>query len=134
MPVNKPHLEFHRVDMNTGWSTPPGYPPGIEQKILAGGLDEERRAASRLLRFAPGVFTTAPFVHEYWEEVYLIAATSRSATMPKAGRRELSAGHLRLPATGRGAWPIQVIERRMPALRDPLLRGGCGLSRHFSKP
>ena len=26
----------------------------------------------RLLRFAPGVFTTEPFVHEYWEEVYLI--------------------------------------------------------------
>ena len=75
MPVNKPHLEFHRVDMNTGWSTPPGYPPGIEQKILAGALDEERKSGSRtrLLRFAPGVFTTAPFVHEYWEEVYLIS-------------------------------------------------------------
>ena len=47
---------------------------GIEQKILAGALDEERRSGSRtrLLRFAPGVFTTEPFVHEYWEEVYLI--------------------------------------------------------------
>src|SRR5205823_12896907 len=47
---------------------------GIEQKILAGALDEGRRTGSRtrLLRFAPGVFTTAPFVHEYWEEVYLI--------------------------------------------------------------
>src|SRR5271167_5052325 len=75
MPVNKPHLEFHRVDMNSGWSTPSGYPPGIEQKILAGKLDEERRSGSRtrLLRFAPGAFTTAPFVHEYWEEVYLIS-------------------------------------------------------------
>ena len=75
MPVNKPHLEFHLIDMNSGWWTPPGYPPGIEQKILAGGLDEERNSGSRtrLLRFAPGVFTTAPFVHEYWEEVYLIS-------------------------------------------------------------
>ena len=74
MPVNKPHLEFHRVDMSSGWSTPPGYPPGIEQKILAGALDEQSRSGSRtrLLRFAPGVFTTQPFVHEYWEEVYLI--------------------------------------------------------------
>src|ERR1700712_1452023 len=27
---------------------------------------------SRLLRFQPGVFTTAPFVHDYWEEVYLL--------------------------------------------------------------
>ncbi len=74
MQVNKPHREFHAVDMTTGWSTPPGYPAGIEQKILAGTLDEEHRSGSRtrLLRFAPDVFTTAPFVHEYWEEVYLI--------------------------------------------------------------
>jgi hypothetical protein len=74
MRVNKPHLEFHRVDMSAGWSTPQGYPSGIEQKILAGSLDEQRRNGSRtrLLRFAPGVFTTEPFVHGYWEEVYLI--------------------------------------------------------------
>jgi hypothetical protein len=74
MPVNKPHLEFHAVDMHGGWATPSGYPDGIEQKILAGGLDEERRRGSRtrLLRFRPGVFTTAPFVHDYWEEVYLM--------------------------------------------------------------
>ena len=74
MQVNKSHREFHAVDMTTGWSTPPGYPAGIEQKILAGTLDEERRSGSRtrLLRFAPEVFTTLPFVHEYWEEVYLI--------------------------------------------------------------
>jgi hypothetical protein len=74
MPVNKPHLEFHPVDMTRGWQTPAGYPPGIEQKILAGGLDEEHRTGSRtrLLRFAPGVYTTAPFVHDYWEEVYLV--------------------------------------------------------------
>jgi hypothetical protein len=74
MPVNKPHLEFHAIDMTTGWSTPAGYPAGIEQKILAGTLDEARKSGSRtrLLRFAPEVFTTVPFVHEYWEEVYLI--------------------------------------------------------------
>ena len=64
MPVSKPHLEFHAVDMGAGWSTPPGYPAGIEQKILAGVLDETGKGGSRtrLLRFAPGVFTTAPFV------------------------------------------------------------------------
>src|SRR5258708_5451617 len=75
MPVNKEHKEFHAVDMSTGWETPPGYPAGIEQKILSGALDEtsKRGSRSRLLRFAPGVFTTAPFVHAYWEEVYLVA-------------------------------------------------------------
>jgi hypothetical protein len=74
MAVNKPHLEFHALDMASGWSVPTGYPAGIEQKILAGGLDERRKSGSRtrLLRFAPGAFTTDPFVHDYWEEVYLI--------------------------------------------------------------
>ena len=64
MPINKPHLEFHRVDMSSGWSTPAGYSRGIEQKVLAGILDEERRSGSRtrLLRFAPGVFTTEPWL------------------------------------------------------------------------
>jgi hypothetical protein len=75
MPVNKRHDEFHAVDMERGWETPPGYPRGIEQKILAGGLDEKNRRGtrSRLLRFAPGVFTTEPFVHDYWEEVFLVS-------------------------------------------------------------
>ena len=74
MQVNKPHREFHAVDMTAGWEIPAGYPAGIEQKILAGTLDEAGRSGSRtrLLRFAPEIFTTAPFVHEYWEEVYLI--------------------------------------------------------------
>lgn len=75
MAVNKEHKEFHAVDMEQGWETPAGYPAGIQQKILAGSLDEKGRRGtrSRLLRFAPGVYTTAPFVHEYWEEVYLVS-------------------------------------------------------------
>jgi hypothetical protein len=75
MAVNKRHHEFHALDMNAGWETPAGYPAGIAQKILAGELDESRKRGSRtrLLRFAPGVFTTEPFVHEYWEEVYLVS-------------------------------------------------------------
>lgn len=75
MAIDKEHLEFHAVDMASGWETPPGYPAGIEQKILAGKLDEsaKRGNRTRLLRFAPGVFTTAPFVHDYWEEVYLVS-------------------------------------------------------------
>ena len=75
MPVNKPHLEFRSLDLAAGWQVPAGYPAGIEQKILAGSLDETRKrgSRSRLLRFKPGVFTTEPFVHEYWEEVYLLS-------------------------------------------------------------
>ena len=75
MPVNKAHDEFHAVDLSGGWEVPKGYPRGIEQKILSGSLDElnKRGSRTRLLRFAPGEFTTTPFVHEYWEEVYLVS-------------------------------------------------------------
>jgi len=75
MTVNKEHAEFHALDMSVGWETPPGYPKGIAQKILSGALDEAARRGTRtrLLRFAPGAFTTTPFLHDYWEEVYLIS-------------------------------------------------------------
>lgn len=75
MPVNKKHDEFYTLDMDGGWEVPAGYPAGIQQKIISGALDEESRRGTRtrLLRFAPGVYTTAPFSHEYWEEVYLIS-------------------------------------------------------------
>src|SRR5438477_2476408 len=75
MPMNKPHLEFHKIDMNEGWVTPQGYPAGIQQKILASDLNETRKMGSRtrLLRFAPGTYTAAPFVHDHWEEVYLVS-------------------------------------------------------------
>ncbi|WP_119271678.1 cupin domain-containing protein [Taklimakanibacter deserti] len=75
MPVGKEHKEFHALDMASGWHVPQGYPPGIEQKILAGALDETARTGNRtrLLRFQPGARTTKPFVHDYWEEVYILA-------------------------------------------------------------
>ena len=74
MAIHKEHKEFYKIDPNLGWETPQGYPRGIEQQILAGALDENagRGHRTRHLRFAPGVYTTEPFVHEYWEEVYLV--------------------------------------------------------------
>lgn len=75
MVLKKEHKEFHAVDLGQGWHTPAGYPAGIQQKILAGQLDEENKVGNRtrLLRFAPGTYTTKPFVHDYWEEVYLLS-------------------------------------------------------------
>jgi mannose-6-phosphate isomerase-like protein (cupin superfamily) len=75
MTMDKEHREFHQIDLTIGWLAPPGYPAGIEQKILAGGLDEsaKRGNRTRLLRFAPGASTPLPFVHDYWEEVYLVS-------------------------------------------------------------
>lgn len=75
MAVNKLHNEFHTLDMSSGWEVPAGYPEGIKQKIISGALDEvnNRGSRTRLLRFDAGVYTTAPFEHEYWEEVYLLS-------------------------------------------------------------
>jgi hypothetical protein len=75
MKFDKGHKEFHTLDMGNGWQVPPGYPPGFQQKIIAGALDEndKRGNRTRLLRLAPGTFSTAPFVHDYWEEVFLLA-------------------------------------------------------------
>ncbi len=74
MAINKLHDEFKTLDMSVGWEVPAGYPEGIKQKILSGALDENAHTGSRtrLLKFDPGVFTTAPFVHTYWEEVFLV--------------------------------------------------------------
>ena len=75
MPIKKQHKEFHPVDMGSGWETPPGYPTGFKQKILAGRLDEENQTGTRtrLLRIEPGTYTTKPFIHDFWEEVYLLS-------------------------------------------------------------
>ena len=75
MAVEKKHREFHTLDMKGGWVTPPGYPKSFTEKILAGSLDEanKRGSRTRLLKLEPGAFTTAPFVHTYWEEVYLLS-------------------------------------------------------------
>lgn len=75
MTISKEHREFHELDLTTGWRTPAGYPKGIEEKILAGRLDEKARTGNRtrLLRFEPGARTDMPFVHDYWEEVFLVS-------------------------------------------------------------
>jgi len=77
MAVTKLHREFHAIAMDgDGWQLPEGYKPGggVDEKILSGSLDGDgkRGSRTRLLRFQPGVFTTRPFVHDYWEEVFLL--------------------------------------------------------------
>ncbi len=75
MRTPKMHQEFETLDMDEGWEVPPGYPPSIAEKVLSGSLDEQNKHGNRtrLLRFLPGAFTTEPFVHDYWEEVFLVS-------------------------------------------------------------
>src|SRR6185295_8587058 len=70
----KQHMEFVKVDVNAGWERPEGYPPGFWQKILASDIDEKAKRGSRtrLLKIDAGAFSTEPFVHDHWEEVYVV--------------------------------------------------------------
>ena len=125
MANNKTHDEFHAVDMAEGWEVPAGYPAGIEQKILSGSLDEAARTGSRtrLLRFRPGVFTTRPFVHEYWEEVFLVSG-------------DLTVGNDANGAGGEGFAPNTYACRPPGAVHGPFRSdGGCLLlETHYFDP
>ncbi|MBN3833064.1 cupin [Burkholderia sp. Ac-20344] len=76
MAINKLHDEFHPLDMQRDWRLPEGYDPasGAQELILSGALDTERKRGSRtrLLRLPAGLHTKKPFVHDYWEEVFLV--------------------------------------------------------------
>ena len=71
----KEHKEFQAVDFGEGWLPVPGFPSGFDRKVLAGHLDEAHKRGSRttLLRIKPGAYTTAPIVHTFWEEVYVLS-------------------------------------------------------------
>ena len=70
----KEHKEFFPLNLVDGWSKLDGYPSGIQEKVLAGWLDEKngRGNRTRLLRFEPDTHTSEPFVHDYFEEVFLL--------------------------------------------------------------
>ncbi|AOL06207.1 MULTISPECIES: cupin [Burkholderia] len=76
MAINKLHDEFHTLDIHRDWRLPEGYDPasGAQELILSGALDTERKRGSRtrLLRLPAGLHTKKPFVHDYWEEVFLV--------------------------------------------------------------
>lgn len=93
MAVNKAHREFHTLDMNSGWETPEGYPPGVQQKILSGALDEKQGngTRTRLLRFAPGTYTVAGRCRNLWDEY--LAFTEKMETPPERRYQQIHLGH-----------------------------------------
>ncbi len=71
----KSPVPFHELNNDHGWEIVPGGAPGVEQKMLSGALDEDRKVGvrTRLIRFQPGTIAPDMFLHDYWEEVYLIS-------------------------------------------------------------
>ena len=65
----KPELEFFPVD-NLPWAPVEGAPPGHYQKILT--EDPDIGFVTRLLKVDPGAASTETFVHDFWEEVYIV--------------------------------------------------------------
>ncbi|UOM37150.1 cupin domain-containing protein [Acuticoccus sp. I52.16.1] len=65
------------VDTASGWQPIPGVPDGVQQMPLAGELDEDVKTGrrTRLIRFAPGTLNDNVFVHDYWEEFFLMEGT-----------------------------------------------------------
>ena len=73
---------------------------------------------TRLLRFEPGIYTTAPFVHDHWEEVYLISGDLIVGNDKDGkGGESVRSPDLCLPAARRPSRAVQ-IGSRLPAVRD----------------
>lgn len=70
----KPPVEFAELNNSEGWEQVPGGADGVQQKMLSGLLDETAGVGvrTRLIRFLPGTIARFEFVHDYWEEVYLM--------------------------------------------------------------
>ena len=79
MKTLKEHKEFYKLNLDEDWEVPEGYPSGIKQKIISGFLDEKNKIGkrTRLLKILPGTYTTEPFVHDFWEEVFLFSGDLR---------------------------------------------------------
>lgn len=66
--------DCHPVDLAQGWEQVPGGAEGLQQKMLSNWLDEEAKVGcrTRLIRFPQSQRVNAVFVHDYWEEVYIL--------------------------------------------------------------
>jgi len=77
----KPHREFFRIAIDasqageSGWSPVAGFEGAIDERILADNLDPVARTGSRtrLARWQPGALIAQPVIHDFNEEVFIVA-------------------------------------------------------------
>ena len=103
----KEAVNFSKLDIEDGWELAPGAGPGIEMKMLSGYLDEDKKVGvrTRLIRFLPGSFNTEVFVHDYWEEVYMIRGSITLGNDVGENRKITTVSHAyacRPPGTNHG--------------------------------
>lgn len=68
----KPELEYFdpEVSEDLEWKPVKGLPEGAFEKTLA--KDQESGDHTRLLKYLPGVDCQETFVHDFWEETYIL--------------------------------------------------------------
>jgi len=91
---------------------------------LASDLDEVHKKGSRtrLLKIEPGAYSTEPFVHDHWEEVYVVHGDLIVGNDAQGrGGEQVLRTDLRLPSAGRAPWAVHLQGRLHPP-RNPLLR------------
>lgn len=94
----KQELEFIGVEA-LPWGPIEGQ-PGMSERILSGvkGSDDH----TRMLRFSPGVVTSATLTHTFWEEVWIVSGAIRDLRLDQ----EFTAGMYacRPPGMEHGPW------------------------------
>ena len=91
------HTEFSEIDMENGWEDILGYPKGYTRKILSSDLGESAKHGhrTRLIRIAPGAYTTNPSSMIIGRKSFCLAATwwlgvMRTAKAARFSPRRLS--------------------------------------------
>ena len=75
--MSKKQQEIHETD-SLPWIPVEGM-EGAVQKIL--NVNPESGSISRLLKFSPGAHSTEKFVHDFYEEVYIIEGSVMDTTL-----------------------------------------------------
>jgi ChrR Cupin-like domain len=86
--MHKPELEFFDV-AERPWVPVAGAPPGHYEKVLTDSV--ERMFVTRLMKVEPGCFSTETFMHDFWEEVYIVEGSQFDVSLGRMLRKGMYA-------------------------------------------